>query len=71
MSDKHRTLFKALNRIKDENPEIKLVKIYYVDEENFTIKGIDENGVKCYTKRKSKDKKIEAFDSDYVRRTKQ
>lgn len=55
--NKYRTLFKALNRIKEENPEIKLIKIYFIDENNFTIKGINENGDKCFTKRIAKDKK--------------
>ena len=66
--NKYRTLFKALNRIKEENPDIKLIKIFYIDEDNFTIKGIDENENKCFTKRVNKDKKSKAFDSDYRER---
>ena len=67
--NKYRTLFKALNRIKEENPDIKLIKIFYIDEENFTIKGIDESGDKCFTKRIAKDRKLKAFDNDYRERT--
>ena len=66
--NKYRTLFKALNRIKEENPEIKLIKIYYIDEDNYTIKGINDNGDKCFTKRIDKDKKSKAFDSDFRER---
>ena len=66
--NKYRTLFKALNRIKEENPDIKLIKIYYIDEDNFTIKGINENGDKCFTKRIDKDKRSNAFDSDFRER---
>lgn len=66
--NKYRTLFKALNRIKEENPDIKLIKIYYIDEDNFTIKGINENGDKCFTKRIDKDRKSTAFDSDFRER---
>ena len=66
--NKYRTLFKALNRIKEENPDIKLIKIFYIDEDNFTIKGIDENENKCFTKRVNKDRKSKAFDCDYRER---
>ena len=67
--NKYRTLFKALNRIKEENEDIKLIKIYFIDENNFTIKGINENGDKCFTKRVDKDRKSTAFDSDFRKRT--
>lgn len=71
MLDKYKTLFNGLNAIKEANPNIKFVKIYYIDEENFTIKGIDENGVKCYTKRVCKNKKLKGIDADYRRKTRQ
>ena len=67
--NKYRTLFKALNRIKEENEDISLIKIYYIDEDNFTIKGINESGDKCFTKRVAKDRKTQAFDSDFRERT--
>ena len=63
--NKYRTLCKALNRLKDENPNVKLVKVYYIDDENFTIKGIDENGEKVFTKRIQKDKKLSGFDCNF------
>ena len=66
--NKYRTLFKALNRIKEENEDIRLIKIYYIDEDNFTIKGINESGDKCFTKRVAKDRKLTAFDNDYRER---
>lgn len=66
--NKYRTLFKALNRIKEENPDIKLIKIYYIDEENYTIKGINQNGNKCFSRRVDKDHIESAFDSDYRER---
>ena len=68
MTDKYKTLVKALDRIKEENDNIHLVKIYYFDEENFTIKGIDRNGDKCFTKRVCKDKSLSAFDHDFRER---
>ena len=66
--NKYRTLFKALNRIKEENPEIKLIKIYYIDENNFTIKGINEKGNKCFSRRVDKDHIESGFDSDFRER---
>ena len=66
--NKYRTLFKALNRIKEENEDISLIKIYYIDEDNFTIKGINESGDKCFTKRICKDKSLSVFDHDFRER---
>lgn len=68
ITDKYKTLVKALNRIKAENENITLIKIYYFDENNFTIKGIDASGNKCFTKRKCEDKKTRNFDSDFRER---
>ena len=68
MIDKYKTLVKALNRIKEENENISLIKIYYFDADNFTIKGIDSNGDKCFTKRVCKDKWTQAFDHDFRER---
>lgn len=66
--DKYRTFKKALNRIKEEHEDIHLIKIYYIDEDNFTIKGIDANGEKVFTKRVIKDRGTSGFDSNFRER---
>lgn len=68
INDKYKTFIKSMNRIKEENEEIKLIKVYYFDENNFTIKGIDSNGEKCFTKRVCKDKSLRPFDADFRER---
>lgn len=58
-------LLNALKDFKNDHPQIKLVKVYYIDEDNFVIKGIDENQQKCYTKRKAKSRYESAFDNNW------
>lgn len=68
MNDKYKTFKKALNRIKEEHEDITLIKVYWFDEENFTIKGIDINGQKVFTKRVCKDPRTQALDYDFRER---
>lgn len=62
---KYKNLIKELEKIKKDEPNVAFIKIYYSDEENYTVKGIDENGIKVFTNRVNKDRKLKAFDCDY------
>lgn len=41
------------------------IKVYFLNEKNYTIKFIDENGNKVHTMRKITDKKIKGFDNQW------
>lgn len=57
----------ALDNYKKKYPSVELIKVYYLDKDNYTIKGIDKDNKKVITNRKALDKNKEAFDCDYYK----
>lgn len=56
-------VIQALTDLKGETDLF--IKIYFMDQENYTIKFIDKQGNKVHTMRKAKNKQVKGFDNGW------